>query len=428
MDTRNQIRPGCGNLRGAVSIQLVVIMVPVIFGMMGFAVDLGRLYLIRGELNQAANAMALAAASKLIGTTAALDDANTAAQLTLDNTLSTGNKYNFGSLQIGQTTGILASDAPDPSYFSAVADAVSLDTGGGSGNADGTTAKYVQANITADAPLTFWALLSLGQLRKTQIAARAVAGMSAPLCTACGIEPFAIAPIDATDTTDFGFVVGTQYTFGYVCNGLPVPAALGGTSRRIPFLLLDRYDTGSTFDESQQLYRTGAQGVIPSPTLTQACFTVNNPEVVWASATVQNCSTNQVGGSVIDVLCGLDTRFENAPPSGCTGITDIDTISSAYLPDRDVTSLDDYTAYVGSVRRVITVPIVDALSAAGSMTVQGFRQFLVEPTVNLTGVNPSDTNGRFAALYIGSAVPLKQGRFDGGCDALAGPGKVVLHQ
>lgn len=425
MDTRNRTRP---DTLGAVSIQLVVIMVPVIFGMMGFAVDLGRLYLIRGELNQAANAMALAAASKLIGTSGALDDANTAAQLTLDDTLSSGNKYNFGSLQIGQTTGILASSAPDPSYFSTVADAVSVDNSGGSGNADGTTAKYVQANITADAPLTFWALLSLGQMRKTQIAARAVAGVSAPLCTACGIEPFAIAPIDATDTTDFGFVVGTQYTFGYVCNGLPVPQALSGSARRIPFLLLDRYDTGSTFDESQQLYRTGAQGVIPSPTLTQACFTVNNPEVVWASATVQNCSTNQVGGSVIDVLCGLDTRFENTPPSGCTGITDIDTISSAYLPDRDVTSLDDYTAYVGSVRRVITVPIVDALNAAGSMTVQGFRQFLVEPTVNLTGVNPSDANGRFAALYIGSVVPLKQGRFDGGCDAPAGPGKVVLHQ
>ncbi|MDQ6666391.1 MAG: hypothetical protein M3Z23_18590, partial [Acidobacteriota bacterium] len=116
------------------------------------------------------------------------------------------------------------------------------------------------------------------------------------------------------------------------------------------------------------------------------------------------------------------------PPSGCTGVTDIDTISSAYLPDRDLTSLDDYTAYTGSVRRVITVPVVDALNATGSMTVQGFRQFLVEPTVNLTGVNPADTNGRFAALYIGSVVPLKQGRFDGGCGAQAGPGKVVLHQ
>lgn len=432
MDTRNRIRrrplPAGRGLRGAVAIQLVVIMVPVIFGMMGFAVDLGRLYLIRGELNQAANSMALAAASKLIGTQSAIDNATTAAQLTLDDTLGTANKYNFGSLPIGQTTGILASTAADPVYFSDVADAISTDAGVGSGNADGTTAKYAQANVTADAPLLFWGLLSLGQQRKTSIAARAVAGISAPLCTACGIEPLAIAPIDATDTTDFGFVAGTQYTFGYVCNGLPAPQALAGTTRRIPYLLLNRYDTGSTFDETQQLFRTGAQGVTPSTTMTQACFTINNTETIWASASVQNCSTNQVSGSVQYALCGLDSRFENNPATSCQAITDLDTISSAYIADTDVASTDDYTAYAGDARRVITIPIVDALSATAGMTIQGFRQFLVEPTANFTGDNPADSNGRFAALYIGSVVPLKQGRFDGGCAAQSGPGKVVLHQ
>ena len=421
MDTRNPTE------RGAIAIQLVIIMVPVIFGMMGFAVDLGRLYLVRGELNQAANAMALAAASRLIGTSGALDDANTAARLTLDNTLSNGNKYNFGSLLIGETNGVLTSDVPDPAYFATAADAIGLD-GSASGNADGTTAKYVQANITADAPLTFWGLLSLGQQRKTPIAARAVAGISAPLCTACGIEPFAIAPIDLTDTTDFGFVVGNKYTFGYVCNGLPTPQALTGTTRRIQYLILDRNDTGSSLDETQQLYRSGAQGVVPSTTATQACFTINNQEVVWASASVQNCSTNQVGGSVRNALCGLDSRFENNVPTACQAVTDVDTISTAYIADRDVTDLDDYTAYTGSVRRVITVPIVDTLTAAGPMTIQGFRQFLVEPTVNNAGNDPSDTNGRFSALYIGSVVPLKQGRFDGACSATSGPGKVVLHQ
>ena len=55
--------------RGSVSLQLAVILVPVIFGFFGFALDLGRLYLIRGELNQAANSIAVRAASQLIGTT-----------------------------------------------------------------------------------------------------------------------------------------------------------------------------------------------------------------------------------------------------------------------------------------------------------------------------------------------------------------------
>jgi hypothetical protein len=39
---------------------VLVILVPVLFGFMGFAIDLGRMYLIRGELNTAANAMAVA--------------------------------------------------------------------------------------------------------------------------------------------------------------------------------------------------------------------------------------------------------------------------------------------------------------------------------------------------------------------------------
>ena len=87
------------------SLQLLVIMVPVLFGMMGFALDLGRLYLVRGELNQAANAMALAAAAQLLGTAASTGNATTAAQLSLDDSAGNGNKYNFGSLTIGQSSG-----------------------------------------------------------------------------------------------------------------------------------------------------------------------------------------------------------------------------------------------------------------------------------------------------------------------------------
>ena len=106
----------------------------------------------------------------------------------------------------------------------------------------------------------------------------------------------------------------------------------------------------------------------------------------------------------------------------------MDTLSSSYQPDLDVTDQDDYTAYTGTGRRLITVPIVDALNAGGAMTVLGFRQFLVEPTQGLAANDPGDTNGRFSALYVGVVAPVKQGRFDGGCGITSGPGKVVLHQ
>ena len=401
-------------------------MVPVLFGFMGFAIDLGRLYLIRGELNQAANAMALAAAAKLNGTTAATDFATNAANLTLDNANLNGNKYNFGSLVLNQTNGLLSSSVPPPSYFATGTDAT---TGAGSGiTADGTTARYAQANITADAPLIFWALLSLGQSRKTSIAARAVAGISAPLCTACGIENFAIAAIDQTDLVNFGFVAATHYTFGYVCNGVGAPGPLTGDTQLINYLLINRYNTGSTFDESQQLFRIGAGGLAPSIDPTQACITINNTELLWVTATPNACAAGSPNTSVQEMLCGLSTRLDLNTPAVCQEVTAINDISAGLQPDIDTIAYDDYTQYAGDGRRIITVPVVDVLSATGPMTVLGFRQFFFEPTATLTTNDPADRDGRFSVLYIGNPAPVKQGRFDGSCGVSSGPGKVVLFQ
>lgn len=407
------------------AIQLLVILVPVLFGFMGFALDLGRLYLIRGELNQAANSMALSAARQLIGTSAATNFATNAARLTVDNASLNANKYNFGSLRIGDSSGFYSSDVPDPSYFAAAADAMAA---GQASSADATTARYVQANITADAPLTFWALLATGASRKTTVAARAVAGISAPLCTACGIENFAIQALDQTDLVDFGLVTGTRYTFGYVCTGTPPPAVLAGASQRLPYLLLDRYNAGDIFDESQQLFRIGGGGLPGSTVSTQSCFRAGNSEAVWASAVPQTCASQAVPQSVVNLLCGISSRFTNSTPTTCTGVSDVANLSASFTADTDLTDIDDYTTYTGSVRRVITVPVVDTLSAANAMTILGFRQFLLDPTTGSDSNLPSDTNGRFQALYIGSPVPLKQGRFDGGCQAQSGPGKVVLFQ
>ncbi|MCS7315202.1 MAG: pilus assembly protein TadG-related protein, partial [Bryobacterales bacterium] len=87
--------------------QMLVLLVPVIFALIGFGVDLGRLYLIRGELKTAANAMALAAAQQLNGTDEGLNRATEMALLTLDQGTGLGNRYNFGLLQLGQSTGLL---------------------------------------------------------------------------------------------------------------------------------------------------------------------------------------------------------------------------------------------------------------------------------------------------------------------------------
>lgn len=422
--------------RGATSLQLLVILVPVVFGFMGFAIDLARLYLVRMELQTAANAAALAAASRLSGTEAAAALAEEQARLSFSSDSGFGNRYDFGAVTVGEGTSFLTSEAPVPSYYQTLAAALAP---GSSGDASGQTAKHVKITVRAEAPLLFFGFLPIAQDRKTPIEVSAVAGVSAPLCTACGIEPIALNALDIEDTLNFGFTVGTRYTLGYQCNGTPTPSIISGTERRIPYVLLNRYNDQLTLfpDEASQAYRIGAQGMLPTaapdstadPTTfnTRSCVTINTEEGVWLNAAPAACNAASVPAPVTAFLCGLAGRFDSLVPAACAGIPDVDTISTLYLPDTDISDVTDYAQYLGAGRRVITVAIVENV-AASPLLALGFRQFLIEPNPDSTTIAPADSNGRFTAIYIGSPKPLRQGRFDGGCAITSGPGKVVLHQ
>lgn len=423
------IRQSSSLRNGVITIQMLVILVPVLLVLMGFAIDLGQMYIVRAELKQAANAMALAAAQRLNGTDVALENAATARQAAMSNAASIGNKFNFGSLVIGDSGGFLNSAAPEPEYFDTAGGATGEGENTSSGSAGGTTAKYVRLSLTADAPLTFFALLSLGAERKTQIAATAIAGQSAPLCEACAIENMAIGALDTADLVDFGFVKNTRYTMSQSCTGFPPPQPLGNTTARLDYLMIDRQDTGATLfaDASQQIFRIGQAGMPGNKTAASGCIRIGGSENVWENATPLQCSFNQIPGPVQAFLCGLAARFDGSSlPAQCQIVGELDTIVATNIPDTDLTDLDDYAGYTGNGRRIITIPIVEALLPGGGMVVLGFRQFLVQPLTAQTQFNPADPSGRFTASYLGSVMPLKQGRFDGNCGLTTGPGKVVL--
>jgi len=210
-------------------------------------------------------------------------------------------------------------------------------------------------------------------------------------------------------------------------------------------MLLDRYNaTDVTFpDETTQLFRDAANGTPGSnPTLGVvsnssaqpiACFNIQNTlaESVWVNAAPVACSPASSAPPLVQsFLCGLDARFEPAPDatlsSTCGTIPNIGTVEQAYTQDTDLVEEDIFTSYSGNGRRLITVPIVDTMTPA-SMTILGFRQFLIQPNVNTQQVLATDVSGRFLAMYVGNVAPVKQGSF-GNCGVTAGPGKVVLHQ
>jgi Flp pilus assembly protein TadG len=422
------------------ALQFLIILVPVIFGLMGFALDLGRLYLIRGELHQAANAMALAAAAQMNGATTAFDNMTNAANQALNET--NGNRYNFGSTVIPAGT---------ITCFSTLTDA-STNNQGATTDCGSAAPVFVQASISVPAPLLFWSLLPGGETRTTTVASYAVASVSAPLCTGCGIVPFAVQAPDSTltDQVDWGFVPGNFYTFLYSCTG-NLPSSIAGVL--VPYVIVNRVDPAG--DESDQMFRQGAQGLTGStvvttnpnactsaPTTPISCVNVGDVEQlpISGNATPAACSNVTAQPDVTNALCGIYMRMDSNPPSLCqTGVADYGTLSPAYLPDTDLTYVTDPTAYVGNGRRIITVAIVSGLasdptSCATTMTVVGFRQFLVEPNSDGSPFNPIDANGRFVGLYLGTVAPVSQGWFDtryaSSCRTYltVGPGKVVLHQ
>lgn len=414
--------------RGASAIITLVILVPVVFALIGFGLDLGILYSIKGEVKSAASAAALAAANQLIGTDVAGVAADAAAAATYQSSNGLNNRYYFHGFPLGQTTGTLISSVDGPVYYAAAADAIAATTANGS-EVGPAFARYARVTVAAQTHLLFWSFLPGVSDRTIQVLATAVAGVSAPLCQACGIEPYALAAINQGDPVDFGFTHDVTYSLYYACTGAPPPILPGG-GILLPYVLLNRLDPNATVftDEASQVYRDLAGGLPGNIDSTVACFRVNTPELSWATAVVAACSSAPVAPVVTESLCGLDTRFESTVQGSCELIPSVDLLASAYQQDTDPTFTDVYSDYGGSGRRIITIPIVDVINPTGVMNVLGFRQFLVQPQFGGTNITPADTSGRFLAMYIGSVAPVKQGRFDGGCQITSGPGKVVLHQ
>ncbi|MFN8686507.1 MAG: pilus assembly protein TadG-related protein [Acidobacteriota bacterium] len=397
---------------------------------MGFAFDLGRLYLNRSELQTMASAMAIAAAQQLIGTEISTAYAGSAARAAVSVANGGGNRYDFGGIVLGEGTTLLSSEVPEPRFYESMSGATGEGDGGLGQEVSGGAARFARVEVRADAPLVFFGLLFIAADRKVPLATAAVAGVSAPVCSACGTEPIAVAAPNTEDSTDFGFVRGTRYTFHYQCNGQPLPQPLGTAASRLPYLLLNRLDAESSnfATEDSQLFRNGNNGVPPSNNLNQACITIGQPVQIWATATPRLCSQTAPNPTVQQFLCGLNNRFDNSlSDPACAAITDSATLSSAPPVDNDLNDFDDFTSYTGRGRRIITIAVVDLLSSTADMAVLGFRQFLVMPNPGVTTLSPADGPGRFAAIYIGYPAPLRQGRF-GSCGVSSGPGKVVLHR
>ena len=415
------------------------------------AVDYGRFYVIQSELQSAADAAALAAATKLVGTVSSTDQAEVQWNTSFDSTTGNDNRFNLRLNQVLFSANLTAETTAG--YFSTFSEASTNNGGGETGGIDWGSnlyPKYARVQISAQAPVMLAPFLNRTPGALPTITVSAIAGLSNPLCTVSGIDVLALVdPSAGSDSDHFGLVPGDYYTLSLSST----QAALDSTDSTVPYVILDHFPNGvqDTSMLDDLLFELAAGGISNNPPSTPplSSISINDTEVAYSSPnnieTAVLLDTTPAAGQ--DILCGLNVRFGIDPSTldACsTAATSVDFPQLASLfpaaadtdtgmvasgaGDQQDFALDYCQGGLCNLRRVLTVPVVDSTD---TLTVLNFRQFLLEPspaTADITqGIDPTVANGSFRAQYLGAIVPVRSGAPGGSCSVNIGVGKVVLH-
>jgi len=328
-----------------------------IIGIAGISVDLGRMYVVKGELQAYTDAAAISGTLQLDGTSAGISRATNAV-----GTLGTGNPamgWDFGSKTITGATvqfakGLIATpNAPDPATWSA-----------NPGSA--TDYRFLQVTVSEPVPLTFMqafkVLQGSGVTSTSAVAARSVAAQALITSFPVGLLPFSpIAPNNLPD--NFGMTPGVEYTLRYPSGGgLKKGDVCAG-------------DQDQTYWDNLPAQDRGFWGSNSAAAIRGEIIDDNQVAVINIGDPVP-----MVGGAKNTEASALDTRVqEDSDPNSAT--------YSAYLANG-----------TGNGRRVIGVPVN---GGPPDFTAIGIGAFLLLPTPVYQGVQG---NTPICAEYIGPYV------------------------
>jgi Tfp pilus assembly protein PilV len=325
-------------------------------GMMGLAIDVGKMFLYKNELQTFADASAMAALAHMDGSQAGLILANaTATAGPLGTTRPNG--YNFDTTTISNVTATYATTFTGTydSYATAILN---------------PTNHYMFINVAASAaaPLNFLPVIP-GIGTSITLTSSAIAGQQASSSVPqnSALVPFAPDAHNQADTTNFGLTPGLQYTLKWGNGNVTTCAGDAGFT-----------PPGSPPSEHGFVDIGEGNG---NSSVRQAIMYGGYPN---ANSSPSSIST------------GND---ENSVP-GNRGTSIFDALNSRSAMDTNDTALT-YAAYeasgTGNGRRVVTVMIAGTWSGNGSNAdtpVLGFANFLLAPTY-------SGTSGPICATYIG---------------------------
>ena len=354
----NRPRVGKRGERGFSAILLSVCLV-VMMGMLGLAIDAGRMFICKDELQAFVDASALAAVSRLDGSQAGVTAANNLATAgPLGATKPNG--YNFGTSTVSTVTNTYSTTFAGATYDS-YATASTPAT---------NHYRFIRVTASANVPLNFLPVLP-GISSLMSLTATATAGENPSTSLAGNMLPFAPDAHNQADHMNFGLTPGTQYTLKWgngnttTCTGDAGFTPPGSPPSEHGFV-----DIGE--GNSNNNVRTAIEwGGYPNAN--------SNPSSVGTGNLIDGVPGNR-GTSIFDALAARAAQDTN---------------------DTSTTYMDYMDSGTGNGRRIVTVAIAGTWSGNGnnaSTPVLGFANFLLNTTY-------SGTSGPICATYIGPGDP-----------------------
>ena len=345
---------------GGFSLLMIAVTATVMFGILGLAFDIGRMFIVKNELQAFVDASALASCRLMDGTQTGVQDAHSMA-LTGPAASTAPNDWNFASNAVANVTDTYATS------FGGTYDSYATASGGSTNGY-----RFVSVSANATLPLYFMAVIP-GLPTQQLLTAKAVSGQQAQSTISNGgILPFAPDAHNQADTKNFGLTPGQQYTLKWAspnsttCAGDLTPTLFnppGNPPSEHGFV--DIGEGTGTSNLRQAIDFGGYPNANSTPSSLAAGDSLGgNPGNRGASIF-----------SALNARAGMDTD-------------DTDTTYAAYE-----------AAGTGNGERIVTVAIAGTWSGNGNnaaTTILGFANFFLNTTY-------SGSSGAICATYIGPA-------------------------
>ena len=338
------------------SLLLIATSGTVMIGMLGLSFDLGRMFIVKNELQTFVDASAVAACRQMDGTQAGVQLAhNTATAGPLGS--STPNGWNFDVNRISNITDTYATS------FGGTYDSYATASGGATNNY-----RFIKVAANATMPLYFLAVIP-GLPTSQFLQATAVGGQNPQSTVDNGrLLPFAPDAHNQADTQNFGLTPGVEYSLKWGTSSTTCAGDIGFTPPGSPPSEHGFVDIGEGNGNSS-VRNSIVYGGYPNANST--------PSSISAGDSLKGVPGNR-GASVFSAL---DTRASQ----------DTDTSSATYA--------QYLAAGLGNGRRIVTVAIGGTWTGNGNnahTSVLGFANFFLDASY-------SGSSGPICATYIGPA-------------------------